>query len=59
MQKSVRSFALVAVLALAVAPAVRAEQGGCIPHPQPPPPTPATVTALQVIAYTIISYFGL
>ena len=34
MQKSVRLFALVAVLSLSVAPSLHAEQMGTNPHPQ-------------------------
>jgi hypothetical protein len=37
MNKSIRSFVLVAVLAFTVAPALNAEQTGTNPHPQVTP----------------------
>ena len=52
MLKSIRSFALVAVLASA-APMMHASVTGCDPHPQHPVSTVATVV------YTVLSYFGL
>lgn len=51
--KSIRLFALVATLSFTAAPALYAERAGTNPHPQPPPPT-----TFQLIAYTILSYFG-
>ena len=56
MQKSIRSFALVAALALAVAPAALADQTGCNPHPQVA--TVAAPSTFMVVVYTVLSYFG-
>ena len=53
MQKSFRLFALVAALTLTVAP-VHAEQMGTNPHPQ----IAAPLTTMQLISYTVLSYFG-
>ena len=56
MQKSIRSFVLVATLALAVVPAVRADQTGCNPHPQVA--TVVAPSALMTYVYAVLSYFG-
>lgn len=56
MQKSIRSFALVATLALAAVPAVRADQTGCNPHPQAA--TVAAPSTLMTYIYVVLSYFG-
>jgi len=54
MQKSIRSFALVAVLALTASP-MYAGRAGCDPHPQAVVAAPST---LQVIASTLLSVLG-
>jgi hypothetical protein len=56
MNISVRSFALVAVLALIAVPSVKAERTGCNPHPQV---VIAVPTVLQIITDTVVSYLGL
>lgn len=56
MQKSFRSFALVATLALAAVPAVRADQTGCNPHPQAA--TVAAPSTFMTYVYIVMSYFG-
>jgi hypothetical protein len=54
MQKSIRSFAILAVLSLSVVPGVRAEQWGSNPHPQVVN-APSTLS----IVYTVLSVLGL
>lgn len=49
MQKSLRSFALVAAISLALVPAVHADQTGCNPHPQV-----ATVVAPSVLSTYVL-----
>ncbi len=56
MQKSVRSFALVAVLALTVTPAALANQTGCNPHPQGRFASASSDVTLFV--YTVLSVLG-
>lgn len=53
MKKSIRSVALVAVLALSASPAMYANQTGCDPHPQA-----VKTSTLDAIVYTVLSYFG-
>lgn len=53
MQKSLRSFALVATLAFAAVPAVRADQTGCNPHPQV-----STLSTFMTYVYVVLSHFG-
>jgi hypothetical protein len=57
MQKSIRSIAVFAALAMTAVPALHANRMGTNPHPQvavvPPP------SILDVITYTALSYFGL
>jgi len=54
MQKSIRSFALVAVIALTASP-MYAHRSGCDPHPQAVVAAPST---LQVVASTVLSVLG-
>jgi hypothetical protein len=54
MKKSIRSVALVAVLALTASPTMFANQTGCNPHPQAAP-----VSTGEILVYTVLSYFGL
>lgn len=56
MQKFIRSFTLVATLALAAVPAVRADQTGCNPHPQAA--TVAATSTFMTYIYVVLSYFG-
>lgn len=56
MHKSVRTLALVAVLSLVAAPSMKAERMGGNPRPQAVSTT--TVSALQVVQYTVLAYFG-
>ena len=51
MSKSLRSFVLVATLAVLAAPSLHADRTGCNPHPQPVAPT----SQLATIVYTVIS----
>jgi hypothetical protein len=53
MQKLTRSFALVAVLTLTLAPALNAEQGGNNPHPG------VVASTLEIVASAVLSYLGL
>ena len=53
MLKSIRSFALVAVLVVSASPMMHASVTGCDPHPQ------AKVGTFQTVVYTVLSYFGL
>ncbi len=56
MKKSIRSFALVATIALALVPAACANQTGCNPHPQVASVTvPST---FMIVVYTVMSYLG-
>ena len=56
MQKSVRSIALsICVLSAFAVPSLQAERAGTNPHPQVQP----APTLLQLITYTVWSYFGL
>jgi hypothetical protein len=57
MNKSIRSFVLVAVLAFTVAPALNAEQTGTNPHPQVTPTV--AVSVWETIVYTVQIYVGL
>jgi hypothetical protein len=57
MQKSVRSLALVTVLALTAAPTALANQTGCNPHPQVA--TVSTSSSVALAIYTVLSVFGL
>ncbi len=57
MKTSVRFSVLAAALFFVTAPSLHAERGGCNPHPQIAAPTPQTT--LQLITYTVLSYFGL
>lgn len=52
--KSIRLFALVAALTLTIAPSMHAERMGTNPHPQ----VAAPLTTMQIISYTVLSYFG-
>lgn len=56
MQKFIRSFAFVATLALAVVPAVRADQTGCNPHPRAA--AAAAPSTFMTYVYVVLSYFG-
>ncbi len=56
MQKSIRTFAVAAVLALTVSPAMHAERMGTNPRPQD---IGAKSVSLTVFAYTILSSLGL
>ena len=56
MQKTIRSFALVAALALVAAPAVRADQTGCNPHPRAAA-ADAPSTFMMYVSM-VMSYFG-
>ena len=56
MQKYARSFALVSALTLAAAPAVRADQTGCNPHPQSN--TVAAPSTFMTYVYVVMSYLG-
>lgn len=53
MHKSIRSFVLVATLAIVTAPVARANQTGCNPHPQAVP-----VSTGNIVIYTVLSLFG-
>ncbi len=53
MQKSLRSLALVAALALTAAPAIHAERAGCNPHPQVV--TVPASSAISLLVYTVLS----
>ena len=53
MQKSIRSFALIAALTVAAVPAVRADQTGCNPHPQV-----VTASTFSILVSTVIAYLG-
>ena len=53
MSKSIRSFVLVATLAVSAVPSLYADRTGCNPHPQPVAPTPTSQIA--TIVYTVIS----
>ncbi len=55
MKKSIRSVALVAVLALTASPAMYANRTGCDPHPQ----AVAQSSTLSLVAYAVLSYLGL
>ena len=55
MQKSIRSIALVAVVALTSVPAAFANQTGCNPHPQV---TTSTSNSVALVVYTVFSVFG-
>ena len=55
MIKSVRNFAIVAVLSLVTAPSLMANRMGCNPHPQAVQPS----AVVQVIQYGVLAYFGL
>ncbi len=57
MQKIVRSFALVAAVALATVPAARANQTGCNPHPQVA--TIAAPSTMSVLVSTVLSLLGM
>jgi len=54
MQKSIRLFALVAVLALTSTPMMYAGRAGCDPHPQA-----VQTSTLGTAVYTVLSVFGL
>ncbi len=54
MMKSVRSSALVAVLALTALPMLHASVTGCDPHPQ----AAADSSTLSTVVYTVLSYLG-
>ncbi len=56
MQKSVRSFALVAAVALATVPAARANQTGCNPHPQVA--TASAPSTMSVLVSAMLSILG-
>lgn len=56
MQKFVRSFALVSALTLAAAPALRADQTGCNPHPQAN--AVSAPSTFMMYVYVVMSYFG-
>ncbi|MGI4826899.1 MAG: hypothetical protein ACRYFU_01710 [Janthinobacterium lividum] len=56
MKKFVRSFALVSALTLAAAPALRADQTGCNPHPQAN--AVAAPSTFMMYVYVVMSYFG-
>ena len=56
MHKSVRNFALIALLSLATAPVMMANPTGCDPKPKKPTSSPSVMQALQ---YTVLAYFGL
>ena len=55
MQKSFRSFAVIATLAFAVVPAVRADQTGCNPHPQMRSAAPS---GLMTYFHAMMGFFG-
>jgi hypothetical protein len=55
MQKSIRSFAVLAIFALAVVPAVRADQTGCNPHPAAGATLPASVVTF---VNAVLSFLG-
>ncbi len=57
MQKSIRSFALIATFVLAIVPAAHANRTGCDPHPQAV--TAPAPSGFSVFVYTVRSYFGL
>ena len=52
MSKSLRSFVLVATLAVSAAPSLHADRTGCNPHPQV---VAAPMSQLATIVYTVIS----
>ena len=56
MQKSFRSITLVAILALAAVPTVRADRTGCNPHPQAV--SVAAPSTFKTYIYAVMSYFG-
>ena len=56
MQKSLRSFALVATLAFAVVPVALANQTGCNPHPQVV--TVDAPSTLAIVVSAIVGYLG-
>jgi len=56
MQKSIRLFALVAVMTLAGVPVMHAEQMGTNPHPQV---TKAAPGSWASFVYNLRSYFGM
>lgn len=53
MHKSIRSFVLVAALAITTASVARAERFGCNPHPQA-----VAVSPLPLVISTILSVVG-
>ncbi len=57
MKNSVRLFVLTAALSFSAMPGLNAEQTGCNPHPQAA--TTAGPTHLEIIAYTVLCYFGM
>lgn len=54
MKNSIRSLALIAILALSAAPTLYAEPMGTNPHP-----TIQQTSMLQIVQYTVLAYFGL
>ncbi len=59
MQKSIRSFAVVAILSVSASSALMAEPMGTNPRPNVVVVGAPHATLFQVIQYTVLSYLGL